>query len=611
MSAPATLLSCQSLAKSYGTRFLFRNITFGIAAGERAGLIGPNGSGKSTLLKILAGQETPDDGAVSRRSGLVVGYVPQEDVFAPGATVQSTLTDAVAGTGLAADPDERDRRIARLLDRLGFADPEQAADTLSGGWKKRLSLARELIRAPDLLFLDEPTNHLDLEGVLWLERFLNQEADFAYLVVSHDRTFLENVARRTIELNALYADGYLSVDGPYSEFIVKREEYYAAQQHRQAALETVLKREVEWLRRGAQARSTKAKGRIDAAGQLMQDVATLKQRNAAGAASGPGIDFTASGRRTKELLAGKGLAAERGGRTLFSGLDLLLTPGTKLGLLGPNGSGKTTLLRLLTGEAEPDAGTVRRAEQLNVVWFDQNREQLDRTKSLKDSLSPNSDTVTYRGSSMHLSAWAKRFGFKADQMNTPISYLSGGEQARILIARLMLRPADILILDEPTNDLDIPTLEVLEENLRDFPGAMVLVTHDRYLLDTVSTEVLALDGDGGARFFAGYDQWETWYEAHEAASAAAAVPAKSAPTAPAAPRGAGLSSSERRELQQMEAKIEKAEARVGELEAQMVEPAVATDAAKLQETWTALEQAKAEVERLYARWEDLEARQNR
>jgi ATP-binding cassette subfamily F protein uup len=346
---------------------------------------------------------------------------------------------------------------------------------------------------------------------------------------------------------------------------------------------------------------------------MMQDLAGVKARGAAGDAAGADISFSASGRRTKELLVAKEIAAERGGRTLFAGLSLVLSPGTRLGLLGPNGSGKTTLLRLLTGESEPDGGSIARADGLRVVWFDQDRAQLDREVALRDALSPNSDTVAWRGGNMHVSAWAKRFGFRADQLNTPLKFLSGGEQARVLTAMLMVRPADLLILDEPTNDLDIPTLELLEEGLEEFAGAMVLVTHDRYLLDAVSTDILALDGDGSARFFADVDQWEAWHN-ERAAAATQAASAKATPATavtatetPAAPRP-GLSASERKELARMEETILAAEERVAELEAALASTEVATDAARLQETWAALEAAKTDVTRLYERWEDLESR---
>ena len=592
----AVLLSCQSLTKAYGARPLFHDISLGVDENERMGLIGPNGAGKSTLLRIFAGEEKPDKGTVSSRRGLRSAYIAQEDLFPAGATVESVLTDSLAGEHL--DEIEREVRLEVALNRVGFSRRDQAVETLSGGWKKRLSLARALVREAELVLIDEPTNHLDMEGVLWLEGLL-REASFAFILISHDRVFLENVTTRIVELHPQYAEGFLSVSGTYSAFLMQREEYLGAQANRQSALATQVKREIEWLQRGAQARSTKAQGRINQAGQMIDELAELKYRNSQTRTAG--IDFSASGRQTRELVVGKDLTKSLGDKTLFRHLSLTLAPGTRLGLLGPNGSGKTTLLKLLTGELSPDTGTVKRAEGLRVVLFDQNRAQLDKSLSLRDALSPNSDTVIYRGNPMHVSGWAKRFLFKTEQLTTPLRYLSGGEQARILIAQLMLRPADVLILDEPTNDLDIPTLEVLEDSLLSFPGALVLVTHDRYLLESVSTDLLALDGTGGARHFASLDQWQ----AAQMPLPAAAPAARFKAPVPAASR---LSTAERRELGQIEAKIEAAEEEVAALERQLEDPQVASDAAKLHEVWEALPIAREKSTALYARWEDLEAR---
>ena len=594
----AVLLSCQSLTKAYGARPLFHDISLGVSDGEKMGLIGPNGAGKSTLLRIFAGDEKPDGGTVSPRRGLRTAYIAQEDLFPQGATVESVLTDALAGEPL--DETEREVRIEVALGRVGFARRDQAVATLSGGWKKRLALARALVREAELLLIDEPTNHLDLEGVLWLEGLL-KEASFAFVLISHDRVFLENVTTRIVELHPQYAEGFLSVSGAYSDFLRQREEYLNAQANRQDALQTQVKREIEWLQRGAQARSTKAQGRINQAGQMIDELAELKFRNSQTRTAG--IDFSASGRQTRELLVGKELSKSLGGKVLFQHLSLTLAPGTRLGLLGPNGSGKTTLIKLLTGEIAPDAGTVKRAEGLRVVLFDQNRAQLDKGLTLRDALSPNSDTVIYRGNPMHVSGWAKRFLFKTEQLPTPIRYLSGGEQARILIAQLMLQPADVLILDEPTNDLDIPTLEVLEDSLLSFPGALVLVTHDRYLLESVSTDLLALDGLGGARHFASLDQWQT----AQAPPPPAAPAAASRPKAPT-PAPNRLSTAERRELGQIEGKIEAAEEEVARLERQLEDPSVASNAAKLHEVWDALPMAREKAAALYARWEELEAK---
>ncbi|HET9212855.1 MAG TPA: ATP-binding cassette domain-containing protein, partial [Thermoanaerobaculia bacterium] len=319
-----------------------------------------------------------------------------------------------------------------------------------------------------------------------------------------------------------------------------------------------------------------------------------------------GIDFNATERKTKKLLVAEGLSKSFGGRKIVRGLDVKLTPGLRLGLIGPNGSGKTTLLSLLDGSLPPDAGTIHRADWLKVVRFEQSRETLDKSVSLRRALAPEGDSVLYQGRSIHVAAWAKRFLFRTEQLDTPVSRLSGGEQARILIARLMLRPADLLILDEPTNDLDIPTLEVLEDSLLEFPGALVLVTHDRYLLESVSTVVLALDGKGGAEYFADYAQWESARES-------APPPSKPAAPKPALPKPARdskrLSYKEKQEWEQMETKILEAEDRLAAAQTAVEDPAVATDPAALQERCAALEAARVAVEGLYARWAELEEKQ--
>ena len=598
------LLSAQGISKAYSARALFQNISFGINEGERIGVIGPNGSGKSTLLKILAGRDTPDSGIVSARRRLRIGYVQQEDEFPPEATVLQVLTRALVD--LPMEPTERELQITLTLTKVGFPDRDQRAADLSGGWRKRLAIAREIIRDPELLLLDEPTNHLDLEGILWLEDLL-QTASFACLLISHDRFFLERVATRLIELNKAYPEGYLSVEGAYSDFLEKKDAFLDAQQQRQHALAGQVKREVEWLRRGAPARTTKAKGRIESAGNLINELAEVKYRNAQNRSAD--IDFSATNRKTKELLVAKEVKKSMGARLLFDDVNVVLSPGVRLGLLGPNGSGKTTLLKVLSDSLPPDSGTVQKADGLRVVLFDQNREQLDRKVSLRNALSPNSDNVIFNEGSMHVSAWARRFLFQAGQLDMPVGSLSGGEQARVLIARLMLRPADLLILDEPTNDLDIPTLEVLEQSLLEFPGALILVTHDRYLLDRISTTLLALDGKGGADFYADYSQWEAKQMAppEPAPTKREAVPAPAAPK-PAAPAGRRLSTAEQRELQNMEATIMAAEEQVSALQTEMQKPEIVADYQKLKTVMDAVHAAEQKVASLYNRWEELEAR---
>lgn len=604
----AVLLSCQSLSKHYGTRVLFEGLTFGIHEGERVGLIGPNGSGKTTLIKILAGVEEPDGGSMVLKRQLRIAYVPQEDLFEPGASAESILGAALHGEVL--EEHEHAYRIDSVLSRVGFDADRRcvSVETLSGGWRKRVAIARALVREPELLLMDEPTNHLDLEGILWLEKFL-ENAPFACFMVSHDRYFLENAANRVFELSRSYPGGFFNSSGSYGDFLIKREEFLEGQQQAQRALQSKVRREVEWLKRGAHGRTTKQKARIGEAGRLIDELADVRTRNSQGGAVR--IDFSSSERQANKLIALKHVEKSLGGRKLISDLSLVLSPGTKLGLLGQNGSGKTTFLRLLTGELEPDAGSIERAEKLRVVYFDQSREQLDKDVTLRRALAPTGDTVWFRDRSEHVNSWAKRFLFQPDQLEMPVRSLSGGEQARILIARLMLRPADILLLDEPTNDLDIPSLEVLEESLADFPGAIVLITHDRYMLTRLSTAILGLDGNGGAEVFSDYTQWQNAQEealdAEAEAARAATTRATSAKTAP--PKGTKrLSYKEQREFDGMEAAILEAEARVAELSKQVETPELARDPKLLAERCRELAEAHAKVDGYYARWAELQER---
>ncbi|KAF0235271.1 MAG: ATP-binding cassette subfamily F [Desulfovibrionaceae bacterium] len=609
----STIVSLRDVAKSYGARNLFNNISLTIHQGERIGLIGANGSGKSTLMRILAGVETPDSGERTLRRQARLAYLAQEDTFAPGLTVEEVVAEPLLGAGI---PDaELHARAGTALSKTGFTDPAVLAGSLSGGWCKRLALARALVQEPDVLLLDEPTNHLDLDSVLWLEKLL-RGARFAYVVISHDRYFLENATNRTVDLDHAYPEGFLSVDGPYSVFLEKRADFLSAQAGLEQALASKVRREVEWLRRGPKARTTKAKARIDEAGRLIKELAGTRERNAL--TERAGIDFAGTARQTKRLMVAEGVSKALGGRTLFDNLDIVLSPGTRLGLVGANGSGKSTLLRLLAGEDKPDSGTVNRAPALQVAFFDQNREQLDKEQSLRRAFAPHGDAVVYRDRSIHVASWAKRFLFRPDQLDLPVGLLSGGEQARVLIARLMLRPADVLLLDEPTNDLDIPTLEVLEDSLSDFPGAVVLITHDRYLLDTVSTVILGLDGQGGTVALADYAQWEE--VRREMDKAAAQVPSQTksqadggaAPAAkarPAKPAQKKLTYKEQREWDSMEETIAQAEAALAACDEALNDPAVAARHDELQARLVRQQEAQAEVDRLYARWAELEEKQ--
>jgi ATP-binding cassette subfamily F protein uup len=598
------LLSVQNLTRAFGPRPLFADFSLDLRAGERVGLIGPNGSGKTTLLRLLAGLDEPDAGTRSLRRGACVSYVPQEDSFAPGHTARDAVLAALAGEPL--EEHERAVRAAAILTQVGFADPEQSADALSGGWRKRLALARELARRPDFLLLDEPTNHLDLPGIVWLERLL-RAAPFGYLVASHDRALLRGVADEVIEVNRAYPGGYFRAAGSYDEFAQRRAAFLEAQARQEEAVANIVRRETEWLGRKESAQRSKSAARIQDAARRRDELADLRERNSAGGAAG--IDFVGTGRPSRKLLTATGIGKSLG-RTLFAGLDLALTPGSKLGLLGANGSGKSTLLRVLAGAADPDAGTVWRAEGLRVVMFEQGRSSLDPQALLRKALCPNGDTVVYRGRSLHVAAWSKQFLFRAEQLDQPVGSLSGGEQARVRIAQLMLQPADVLLLDEPTNDLDIPAVEVLEESLADFPGALVLVSHDRDLMDRLCTEVAGLDGRGGAALYGSVGQWLAAYE-RAAEPEKPSAPAKPAPRPAPAPAPVAkqrrLSYREQQELDGMEAAILAAEAALTARQAE-VEKAAPGGHAALAEACRAMEEAQKAVEALYARWEELEAK---
>jgi ATP-binding cassette subfamily F protein uup len=591
------LLTCEAIAKRFGAQPLFENLSLTISDSERIGLIGPNGAGKSTLLRILAGLEQPDSGSVSVRKLARMAYVPQESAFAAERTVLDVVLEALEEEHI--DEHEKHTQAAVILGRAGFTDHTVAAGTLSGGWRKRLAIARELVRNPDLLLLDEPTNHLDLEGILWLERLL-AAAPFAAVVVSHDRYFLENAVTDMAEISRIYPGGIFRVKGRYSELLLKREEFLEAQARQEEALANRVRREVEWLRRGPKARTGKSKARIESAGRLIEELEAVSARHIRDSVQ---IDFTASERRTKRLVTGEALARSLGGRTLFADLSFTLSPGMRIGLVGPNGSGKTTLLRIIAGELAPDAGTITRADNLRIVYFEQSRDELDPDVSLRRALAPDADSVLYRGRPIHVAGWAKRFLFRNDQLDMPVRRLSGGERARVLIARLMLQEADVLLLDEPTNDLDIPTLEVLEDSLLEFPGALVLVTHDRYLLDRVATVVLGIDPERGPGVFADYSQWED----SRSEQRPQREKKEKAAEAPAAPRRK-LSYIEGREYEQIEARIADAESALTEVHRQLEDPAVVSDPRRLSGTYAELQDRQAEVDRLYERWAELESK---
>ncbi len=570
------LLTAESISKSYGSKQLFTNLCFSIFSQDRVGLIGQNGSGKSTFMKILARLEECDSGSISFKRGLKVGYLPQTCDFPDRNPFELMLEHG----------DELS--VKQWMSKLGFSGDELSAAHLSGGWKKRLRLVQEMLQSPDLLLLDEPTNHLDLEGVLFLEKFLKHQVP-AYLLVSHDRYFLSHATNRILEIDPLYPEGLFSIDVPYQEFLVQKEAFLLGQLEKERSLSSKARRELDWLRTSPKARTTKSRSRIDSAHELLQDLSDVKKRNFQKHAN---IDFVSSERETRKLLVANNISKSMGEKTLFSSLDFTLSPGTRLGLMGQNGSGKTTLLRLLADELKPDMGTLKRADDLKVVYFDQHRNQLPDHLTLREALCPNGDFVDFHGSKIHVNGWCKRFLFNPDTLEMPINKLSGGERARIAIAHLMLKPADLLLLDEPTNDLDIPTLETLERSLLEFPGALVLITHDRCMLERTCNCILSLNN---ATLYADYAQWSHAQTKPTKEKTKKELPPKKKNT---------LSYIEKREYDGIEQKISKLEQDGKELTHLLDSGLLLPD--QLEQTCQAIAVIDTQIEQLFLRFEELD-----
>ncbi len=596
------LLAVRDLEKTYASHTLFEGLSMAFHAGERVGLIGPNGAGKSTLLRVLAGLEPADAGVVERAKGTLIAYLPQVDAFPEGITIEGALAMALADVPM--EDYERPVRVRKMLRRLGFENGAAAASELSGGRRKRLAIGCQLVRQPDLLLMDEPTNHLDIDGIDWLEEFLERE-ELAFVVTTHDRYFLERVTDRIIEVNPRYAGGYFSSKGHYSDFLERREAFLEAEDVERRALANAVRREVDWLRRGPSARGTKAAARIEEAHDKIAQLTQAERRSRS--ASGLEIDFAASGRKTNDLITAKGIGKTLGGRCLFRDVDVHVRRGDRLGIVGSNSSGKTTLLKTLARLADPDSGHVKHASELRFALFDQQREQLDMAQRLRRALCPSGDTVSYLGRKTHIVPWAKRFGFCADQLDTPIGELSGGEQARVLMALMIREPVDVLLLDEPTNDLDLSSVELLEGALEEFPGAVVLITHDRHMLDRLCTRLLGLHGDGRWGNYGSVEQWQLAQVGRRSAGTADAREPRPTEQSPRVRKG-GLTYLEKREWDEIEFCILAAEAETARLRAELEDPALSTDHEKLHAVYEAHRTAQAKVSALYGRWQELDAK---
>jgi ABC transport system ATP-binding/permease protein len=599
----AELLQLRGIGQHAGPRLLFRNFDLVLGDRDRLSLIGPNGGGKTTLLRILCSDETADEGQRTSRRGLRIAWLEQEPRIDPAQSSLDYVLERLRrdpGPPAGLDPEV----VARAaLQRAGFENPDAPVRTLSGGWTRRVAVVAELATAPDLLLLDEPTNHLDLEGIEWLEQSLAR-VSHAVVVISHDRHFLERVSTRVLEIDGVHRDGWMMVEGSYTDYLERREQA-RREQHRAAdALASIVRDDIRYLRQGAKARTTKSASRVSKAHANIEELESLRSRNEVRGVEGA---FHASGRRTKRLVSAEQISLRRGAKTLLRDGSFVLGPGRRMGLVGPNGSGKSSLLLALQGELALETGELRIAPNLKIVYFDQRRQQLDAEKTIAQILAPDGDTVLVRGRKMHLKSWTRQLGFRDDQVAQPVKSLSGGERARVLMGQLMCREADVLLLDEPTNDLDLPTLEMLERSLLEFTGAIVLVTHDRFLLDRVCTTLFALSGDGAWVEVADRPQWQAWARDRAAESLAPSRAAsKNVSALPKTPKTVKLSYKEQREFDGLEDAILQAESDLAEQEACLTEASAQSETARLVSVGREVTRLQEEIEHLYARWSELE-----
>jgi len=636
------LLKLENASLAFGHVALLDHAEFQLDPGERVALIGRNGTGKSSLLRLLGGLAQPDDGRVWREPGLKLSFVPQEPAFEAGddcfAAVAGGLGEAsrllnayhaLLGE-VATQGDERslarlqdlqheleqadawrlNTRVEQTLSRIGL-DGAARVDTLSGGQLKRLALARALVAEPDALLLDEPTNHLDLEGIAWLEELVRGFGG-AVIVVTHDRRFLDAIASRIIELDRGRLSSY---PGNFTQYQSRKREQLEAEAQQAAKFDKLLAQEEVWIRKGIEARRTRNEGRVRRLEQLRR--VRAERRDRLGQVSLQLERGDASGKLVAEL---EGAGKRYGERWIVRGFSTRIQRGDRIGIIGPNGAGKTTLLKLILGELAPDEGRVRLGSKLAVAYFDQFRTQLDAEATLADVISPGSDWVEIGGARKHVIGYLEDFLFAPERARSPVKSLSGGERNRLLLARLFSQPANMLVLDEPTNDLDIDTLELLEALLQDYDGTVLLVSHDRAFLDNVVTQVFAWEAPPAPQgtwkeYAGGYDDWLRQRPAPQAAASrggTAGVAEKAAPKpAPATPpaRPAKLSFNERRELDGLPDRIAQLEAEQAALQARLADPATyraaPEEVAKLN---TRLAELEKRVEQAMARWEALESR---
>jgi ATP-binding cassette subfamily F protein uup len=602
------LIHCKSLSLAFGDVALLDHIEFAIDRRERIALIGRNGAGKSSLIRILAGEIAPDDGEVVREKGVRFANVAQEPTFADGITIEEAVTAGAINEHEGDEDWHVTVRVAEVLSRLGM-DGSLLLSSLSGGMKKRVALARAIAGAPDLLFLDEPTNHLDFDGIAWLEDTLKAFSG-AVLTISHDRRFLESFATRIVELDR---GTLFSYPGSFVEYQRRKAEMLNSESLANARFDKLLKEEEVWIRKGVEARRTRNEGRVRRLEELRRVRAA--RRDVAGLVK---LSLDAGERSGKIVAELVNVSKAFGDKVIIRDFSAVLQRGDRIGLIGPNGAGKTTLIKLMLADLEADSGTVKRGTQLQVACFDQFREALDDNATLSDVISPGSEFVEIGGARKHIISYLGDFLFPPQRARAKVKSLSGGERNRLLLARLFAKPANVLVLDEPTNDLDIETLELLESMLQEYAGTVILVSHDRAFLDNVVTQVFAFEGGGRIQeYVGGYAEWQSQAKTDTSWANAAKTPANagvsfsgaaSVPPAPATPvRKVKMSFNETRELEQLPGKIEALEKEQANLTEALADGSLfvkSPDAAAGMST--RLEVVASEIEAAMNRWELLE-----
>lgn len=594
----ATLISAYQLSKSFASKTLFQNISFAIDNSEHIGLIGPNGAGKSTLLSLISKEQAPDKGQISYANNLTLGYLKQKPELDQNESIYDSLMNVTDDIYDADNMQLAFELISKMeLDRFPEGTDKKVGE-LSGGWQKKVALARELMKKPNLLLLDEPTNHLDLESIVWLEEFLQKITEIALLIVTHDRKFLQNTCQVIFDLDPQLPNGILRTNGPYTDHLESKMMLFDGQKRLEEKRRNTMTREKEWLARGPQARLTKQKARIDRAYDIIDEVKDLENKNAKRDLN---LDFGGNSKSPKKLIEATKISKSYSGRTLFKDFNAMIRPRHRYGLIGPNGSGKSTLLKSLIGRIPVDSGEVFVNDDIEISYFEQGKDQLDLTKSVLRVICPEGDYVHFQDQPVFARSYLSRFYFKSQQMDMPASQLSGGELSRLILAKLMLKQAHVLIMDEPTNDLDVETLEALSDCLSEFRGAVILVSHDRYFMDQNCDVIWSFDLlTNTILTFADTNQWEDWFKQNKKA-----LKNSESKALKAAPVRSGLGYKEKLEFERIESVIADEEAGLKSLQKELSLPETQTNYAKLSELSKEISAAESKVEKLFARWEEL------